>query len=138
DGTPLKYGDKIQLLNAYTEAGYLDVWSDKLASIYGPLLTKKDETDYPVFASKNPRGASSTWTVTALDGKTTGEVKEGAVIKLADGTPEHSDHFLEANGHVTAGKGPFADYKDSKLMVFTTDKEGFHAGSEQWQITLKK
>jgi len=134
DGANLMYGDEIHLSNMYPGTGYLDVWSAKL-----PIFEAGKGTDYPVFASRVNRrdGGSGTWII-GKPGKPEdrSEVKANETIVLE--SLRFPKHYLEVNGALGAKTLPFKDHVGNVFLVFVTDAEGFHSGSERWRLTLQQ
>jgi hypothetical protein len=131
DGETLVYGDKIHLLNMYSGAGYLDVWSQKIPAFD---WVDPNHADVMTFTStsKNRENGSGTWTVSG--GANNTQVKENDTIRLE--SSRMPKHYLHTAGNVTDKRGPFQEYAGNVFMVWVSD----HAvgGTDKWKITLRK
>ncbi|MCA9977571.1 MAG: hypothetical protein KC413_17550 [Anaerolineales bacterium] len=87
DGTPLKIGDTIHLLNMYPNVGYLDCcgWIEHLA----PFHDYQTEVRCGVFTAVIPDRDNGTgkWTITSAEKLENDELLEGDVIYLDNGYP---------------------------------------------------
>lgn len=140
DGTPLKIGDRIYLLNMQPGAGYLDSfeWVSNLKPFAG----------YPmqigVFTAHVPNrggGVSGTWTIESAAGKQNGEpLLQDDLIYLRNDYPNAG--VLQTYGTVT-NHPLFAEYDDQEFFVFTgpiSDPAPGDPmrGSARWTVSLSR
>jgi hypothetical protein len=142
DGTPLKIGDTIHLLNLYPDAGYLDCcgWIEHLE----PFTDYWGKVTCGVFTSgaRDRDNGTGQWTIrSANHQKPAGDpLLAGDAIYLENGYPAvDNGHpktgFLVAQGKVTDNE-VFKEYTEQQLFVFTHAAAEPLGASFAWTVTL--
>lgn len=142
EGTPLKIGDTIHLLNLYPDAGYLDCcgWIEHLA----PFQAYQGKVTCGVFtsAARDRDNGTGRWTIrSANDEKKTGDpLRVGDAIYLENGYPAVANGHPKTGFLVTEGKVTehplFQAYTGQQSFVFTHTAPEPKGAEFAWTVTL--
>ena len=133
EGTPLKIGDTIHLLNMFPGVGYLDCcgWIEHLA----PFAPYQNEVTCGVFTCGLPNRDNGTglWQIQSATKAVGDPLLEGDAINLVNGHPNTG--ALVTYGRVTENQH-FQEYSGQGLFAFTAVSESRKAASGAWQLSL--
>lgn len=133
DGSAIKYGDTVYLINRYPNAGFLDVWDSQIEFYGGKTNTGNDAENLAVFTSvkRDRNKSSSQWKIVPTNPSLNGKpVLATHQIKLE--SVNHPEFYLETHG---PAKGfEFFNSADSGTLLVWITKKGAHANSDKWKI----